>query len=91
MQLNLGIYYRLPYNDLLRLSVLANVAFKDRFQGWYEYLLQDDAYGALSYRHNHIGLELAYIHSFKTRAGRQATDTGIGIGQNQAEQPHLFT
>lgn len=78
LQLNLGIYYRLPYNDLLRLSVLANVAFKDRFQGWYEYLLQDDAYGALSYRHNHIGLELAYIHSFKTRAQRKEKQNKFG-------------
>lgn len=72
LQLNLGVYYRLPYNDLLRLSVLANVAFKDRFQGWYEYLLQDDVYGAFAYRHNHIGLELAYIHCFRTKAQRAA-------------------
>ncbi len=72
LQLNLGVYYRLPYNDLLRLSVLANVAFKDRFQGYYVYLLHEDSDGTFAYRHNHIGLELAYIHCFRTKAQRAA-------------------
>lgn len=68
LQLNLGFYYKLPYNDLIRLSVLANYSFKDTFHGEYTFLLVDNAYGAYSYRHNHIGFELAYVHCFKKKA-----------------------
>ena len=38
MQLHLGFYYRLPYNDLLRCSLVGNLAFKDKFQGYYNYI-----------------------------------------------------
>lgn len=78
LQLNLGFYYHLPYNDLIRLSILANYAFRDTFHGEYEFLKIDNAYGSYSYRHNHIGLELAYIHSFKTRAQRKEKQNKFG-------------
>lgn len=71
-QLNLGIYYRLPYNDLLRLGIVANFAFRDKLVGYYKYRDFDNEFGAMSYRHNYIGLEAAYIHSFKTRAQRKS-------------------
>ena len=72
LQLNLGFYYKLPYNDLIRFSILANYSFKDTFHGEYTFLLVDNAYGAYSYRHNHIGFELAYVHCFKKKArGKQ--------------------
>ena len=67
LQLNLGFYYRLPYNDLIRFSILANYAFKDKFQGYYRYLYDKESYGTLNYRHNHIGFELAYVHCFEKR------------------------
>ena len=72
LQLNLGFYYRLPYNDLIRFSILANYSFKDTFHGDYTFLQVDNAYGTYSYRHNHIGFELAYVHCFKKKArGKQ--------------------
>lgn len=58
-----GVYYRLPYSDLLRAAVTLNHSFKDRLYGFYEYPL-DGSWGTVSYRHNCIGIQLAYIHTF---------------------------
>lgn len=71
MQLNLGAYYRLPYNDLLRMSICANIAFRDKAQGYYEYRTANPSSGALCYRHNYLGLEVAYIHCFKPRKSKR--------------------
>ncbi len=40
--------------------------------GKYTYLDSPYESGTISYRHNYIGLELAYIHCFKTKAQRAA-------------------
>ena len=69
-QLNLGIYYQLPYRDLLRFGVVANFAFQDKFTGYYTYRLHQNEFGAMSYRHNYMGLEFSYSHCFKTREER---------------------
>lgn len=69
MQLRLGTYYRLPYNDLLRLAITSNLAFKDRLQGSYSYQGEN---GTLSYRNNSLGLELSYIHCFRTKEQKAA-------------------
>lgn len=61
--LNIGVAYRLPYNDLIRASVVTNMAFKDRISGIYMY--QDNySGGTLNYKHNTIGLEVSYVHCF---------------------------
>lgn len=73
LQLKAGAYYRLPYNDLIRLSLLMNVSFEDRLKGNYQYLQVPDAYGDLAYRHNFIGLELAYIHCFKQKVKQKSS------------------
>lgn len=70
MQLNLGAYYRLPYNDLLRMSLCANIAFRDKAQGYYKYDTAHLSSGALCYRHNYLGLEVAYAHCFKPHKSR---------------------
>ncbi len=69
MQLRLGTYYRLPYNDLLRLAITSNLAFKDRLSGSYSYRGES---GTLSYRNNYLGLELSYIHCFRTKEQKAA-------------------
>ena len=69
-QLNLGVYYQLPYRDLLRFGVVANLAFQDKFSGYYKYRLHHGEYGSMTYRHNYLGVELGYIHRFKTRKER---------------------
>ena len=69
MQMRLGAYYRLPYNDLLRLSITSNYTFRDKLQGEYSY---NGASGAITYRHNYMGLELSYIHCFRTKEQKAA-------------------
>lgn len=71
MQLRVGTYYRLPYNDLLRLAVTSNLVFKDRLNGSYSYQGEN---GTLSYRNNYLGLELSYIHCFRTKEQKEARD-----------------
>ena len=68
MQMRLGVYYRLPYNDLLRMSITSNYTFRDKLQGSYKY---KDESGALTYRHNYMGLELSYIHCFHTKEQKE--------------------
>lgn len=69
MTLNVGVYYRLPYADLIRLSIISSFSFKDRMTGRYEFPVLD-AGGIITCRHNYIGLEFAYLHGFKTKAER---------------------
>ncbi len=69
MQMRLGVYYRLPYNDLLRLSITSNYSFRDKLQGEYNYKNET---GAITYRHNYMGLELSYIHCFRTKEQKEA-------------------
>lgn len=72
MLISMGIYYRLPYNDLLRFGVSTNIAFRDKLQGYYQFQNEGNAGGTLSYRHNLIGLEFGYIHCFRTKEQRTA-------------------
>lgn len=61
--LAMGISYQLPYNDLIRANVITNLSFNDRLYGSYSYPEKQTA-GNFCYRHNTLGLELAYIHCF---------------------------
>ena len=70
MQLNVGMCYKFPYNDMIRGSVAANFAFRDKIRGFYQFRYEGNTGGVLNYRHNHIGLEIAYIHCFKTKEQR---------------------
>ena len=70
-QMNIGVCYRLPYNDMIRGSVAANIAFRDGIRGAYQFQKEHNAGGTLNYRHDHLGLEIAYIHCFKTKSQRQ--------------------
>ena len=51
-------------------GVVANFAFQDKFTGYYTYRLHQNEFGAMSYRHNYLGLEFSYSHCFKTREER---------------------
>ena len=67
MTMNMGIYYRLPFSSLIRASICMNFSFKERLSGYYEFPA-DNTYGTLTYLHNYIGLELAYLYCFRTKA-----------------------
>ena len=62
--LNIGFTCRLPYSDLIRLSLLANFSLSNDVYGTYSYPIRQTS-GTLSYRHNLIGMELAYIFCFE--------------------------
>ena len=59
-----GFYYRLPYDDLLRLNVGANIAFENFAEGYYYYPYHDCS-GTVKIRNNFAAMQLSYIHTFK--------------------------
>ena len=61
--LNMGFTYRLPYSDLIRLSMTTNISFTDDLTGEYNFVGTTTS-GSYHYRHNLLGLEIAYIHCF---------------------------
>lgn len=58
-----GVSYRLPYNDLIRVNFVVNYSFRDKMRGQYYYANQNSN-GHIGYRHNYLGLQVAYIHCF---------------------------
>lgn len=60
-----GIYYMLPYGDMIRFSVGYNRAFRDFFRGSYKYYrFHNGDNGTFSIKHDYIYTQLAYIHTF---------------------------
>ncbi len=71
--MNAGAYYRLPNNDFLRFGFVANVALAERLSGTYSYKQihngqEETSIGNVSYRNNLLGVQVAYIHPFKTKS-----------------------
>lgn len=66
LQLKAGLYYKLPYSDLIRFGIVSNLSFTDRLQGEYHYSSTNIS-GTKSYRHNYLGIEFGYIHCFTTK------------------------
>ena len=69
LMFDVGVYYRLPYADLLRIAIVGNVALSEKLIGKFEYVF-DNTMGTLSYSHNYVGMEVAYIHCFKIKEQR---------------------
>ncbi|MBO4382268.1 MAG: hypothetical protein J5799_04930 [Bacteroidales bacterium] len=71
---DLGFAYELPYGDLLRCTVGANISFKKTMTGYYvlpNYDFPDADAGSVSTFNHSLNLQLAYIHTFhryKTKA-----------------------
>ena len=61
-----GIYYVLPYKDLLRFSIGFNFSCFHDFHGSYTYLTKP-GHGALAGKHDHLYLQVGYVHCFKTK------------------------
>jgi hypothetical protein len=60
--LGIGLYYKLPYGDLLRFTTGVNVSFNPIIEGYYKYYLTD-SYGTFSVRNDFIYTQLSYIHT----------------------------
>jgi hypothetical protein len=61
--LGLGLYYKLPYGDLLRFNFGVNVSFKPIIEGYYRYFLTD-SYGTFAVKNDFLYTQLSYIHTF---------------------------
>ena len=64
--MNFGCYYFFPYGDAIRMGLSAQYSFNNKFKGHYSipYLHSE---GTATYRHNCLGIEVAYVHCFKMR------------------------
>ena len=60
--IGVGLYYKLPYGDLLRFNLGVNVSFKPIIEGYYGYFLTD-SYGTFSIKNDFIYTQLSYIHT----------------------------
>lgn len=74
---DMGFYYQLPYGDLLRASVGANLAFQNYAEGSYSLnqnngQVQDQ--GTLTSRNSFANFQFSYIHTFKRYKSRRTTD-----------------
>jgi len=60
--IGVGLYYKLPYGDLLRFNLGVNVSFKPIIEGYYRYFLTD-SYGTFSIKNDFTYTQLSYIHT----------------------------
>jgi hypothetical protein len=71
----LGVYYTLPYKDLLRFGIVGNLGLFTKYTGVYNIYSVNSAdnsetefdKGYYNYRYNGFGIEVAYIHCFKKK------------------------
>jgi hypothetical protein len=64
--LGIGLYYKLPYGDLLRFTTGINISFSPIVEGYYRYYKYHltDSYGTFSVKNDFIYTQLSYIHTF---------------------------
>lgn len=75
---DVGFYYCLPYGDLIRGSVGANVGFQHVSDGEYEYqnpTCNVQGEGTFFTRNTNFNLQVAYIHTFRRYKQRRDTET----------------
>jgi hypothetical protein len=85
-----GLYYKLPYGDLLRLTTGVNLAFKDFMSGYYGYWLHD-TYGTFSARHNFLYTQLSYIHTFNYKKARNwLKRNNISFSSKKERRRHIY-
>ena len=68
--LGIGLYYKLPYGDLLRFSCGVNVAFNNILEGYYKYHLSE-SYGTFAVKNDFIYTQLSYIHTFNFQKAKR--------------------
>jgi hypothetical protein len=60
--IGIGLYYKLPYGDLLRFTTGANISFENIVEGYYLYYL-GPSWGRFSVKNDFIYTQLSYIHT----------------------------
>ncbi|MDR1345818.1 MAG: hypothetical protein LBK03_03850 [Bacteroidales bacterium] len=88
--LGLGLYYKLPYGDLLRVTAGVNVSFNNIIEGNYKYLLTD-SYGTFAVKNDFIYTQLSYIHIFKyEKAKRYIKREGLSFTSKKERRKKIF-
>ena len=75
---DVGFYYRLPYGDLIRGSIGANVGFQHVTDGEYSYQNPScnvEGSGTFFSRNTNFNVQAAYIHTFHRYKQRRVTET----------------
>jgi hypothetical protein len=68
--LGIGLYYKLPYGDLLRFTAGVNMSFHNIIEGYYRYYLTE-SYGTFAVKHDFIYTQLAYIHTLNFQKAKR--------------------
>ena len=68
--IGVGLYYKVPYGDLLRFNFGVNVSFKPIIEGYYRYYLTD-SYGTFSVKNDFIYTQLSYIHTLNWQKAKK--------------------
>jgi hypothetical protein len=68
--LGIGLYYQLPYGDLLRFSTGVNVSFNPIVEGYFVYHLTN-SYGTFSVKNDFIYMQLSYIHTLNWQKAKK--------------------
>ena len=68
--LGIGLYYKLPYGDLLRFTTGVNISFKNIIEGYYVYHLTD-SYGTFAVKNDFIYTQLSYIHTLNWQKAKK--------------------
>ena len=68
--LGIGLYYKLPYGDLLRFTAGVNMSFNNDYEGYYRYFVTD-SYGTFSVKNDFIYTQLSYIHTLKWQKAKK--------------------
>jgi len=61
--LGMGLYYKMPYGDLLRFTAGVNLSFKNIIDGKYIYYHNSEHSGTFSVKNDFIYTQLSYIHT----------------------------
>ncbi|MDR2980006.1 MAG: hypothetical protein LBV02_06170 [Bacteroidales bacterium] len=68
--LGVGLYYKLPYGDLLRFSAGANISFTNIIEGSYVYHLTE-SHGTFAVKNDFIYTQLSYIHTLNFQKAKK--------------------
>jgi len=68
--IGIGLYYKLPYGDLLRFTTGVNLSFSNTLQGEYLYHRTGN-YGTFSVKNDFIYTQLSYIHTLNWQKAKK--------------------
>jgi len=68
--IGIGLYYKLPYGDLLRFTTGVNLSFKNIIEGHYVYQLSQ-SWGVFTAKNDFIYTQLSYIHTLNWQKAKK--------------------